>query len=67
MRELSRRLMSLEARRDAQTPREYVLRMLAGETAEQALERAQPRYPVVMVPIVAASVEAWAASAAAAA
>ncbi|HVE22837.1 MAG TPA: hypothetical protein VNC39_12755 [Acidocella sp.] len=34
---------------------------LTGETAEQALESVQPRYPVVMIPTVAASAEAWVA------
>lgn len=48
-------------RRDAHALREYVLRMLTGETEAQALERVQPRYPVVCVPEVAASAEAWVA------
>jgi hypothetical protein len=63
MRELSKHLMALEARRAAHGPREYVLRMLPAETAEQTLDRAQPRYPVVMIPTVAASAEAWVAMA----
>jgi hypothetical protein len=44
----------------AHSPRSYIVQTLTGETAEQALESVQPRYPVFLVPTVAASIEGWA-------
>ena len=66
MRQLAQRLMALEARQDDSRPRSYIVQMMTGETGEQALDRVEPRYPVFLVPTVAASVEGWAEMAAAA-